>query len=191
MFSVDDHDCIPKGNAHPIKQRHHRILPHVFQEVKQHVQDWVAQGALKESCSPWASPAVVLIKKIGSVHFCCDYQKLNSVTHRDAYPLSRVEESLDALGQMQFFSSMDLTLWYLQVVVAKQNQKITAVTTPFGLFQWTCMLFGLCNDPETFQSLMEVVPGDLVFELLLAYLDNVLVFSKDFESHIEKLDLIF
>lgn len=76
MFSQDDRDygytttvthCIPTGDAHPIKQRYRRIPPHIFQEVKQHVQDLVAQGVLKERCSPWTSHAVVVMKKDGSV----------------------------------------------------------------------------------------------------------------------------
>ena len=198
-FSQNDRDyghtttvthCIPTGEAYPVKQRHRRIPPHVFQEVKQHVQDLVAQGVLKESCSPWASPAVVVMKKDGSVRFCCDYRKLNNVTHRDAYPLPRVEESLDALGHAQVFSSLDLTAGYFQVAVAEQDQEKTAVTTPFGLYQWTRMPFGLCNAPATFQRLMGAVLGDLAFEVLLVYLDDVLVFSRDFESHLEKLDLV-
>lgn len=182
---------VQTGDAHPIKQRHRRIPPHVFQEVKRHVQELVAQGVLKESCSPWASPAVIVLKKDGSVRFCCDYRKLNSVTHRDAYPLPRVEESLDALGQACLFSSLDLTSGYFQVAVEEEDQEKTAVTTPFGLFQWTRMPFGLCNAPATFQRLMESVLGDLAFDVLLVYLDDILVFSKDFHSHLEKLDLVF
>lgn len=182
---------IPTGGAHPIKQRHRRIPPHIFQEVKRHVQDLVAQGILKESCSPWASPAVIVMKKDGSVRFCCDYRRLNSVTHKDAYPLPRVEESLDALGQACLFSSLDLTSGYFQVAVEEQDQEKTAVTTPFGLFQWTRMPFGLCNAPATFQRLMESVLGDLPFDVLLVYLDDVLVFSRDFCSHLEKLDMVF
>lgn len=181
---------VQTGDAHPIKQRHRRIPPHMFQEVKRHVQDLVAQGILKESCSPWASPAVIVLKKDGSVRFCCDYRKLNSVTHRDAYPLPRVEESLDALGQACLFSSLDLTSGYFQVAVEEEDQEKTAVTTPFGLFQWTRMPFGLCNAPATFQRLMESVLGDLAFDVLLVYLDDILVFSKDFHSHLEKLDLV-
>ena len=198
-FSQNDRDyghtttvthCIPTGEAYPVKQRHRRIPPHVFQEVKQHVQELVAQGVLKESCSVWASPAVVVMKKDGSVRFCYDYRKLNNVKHRDAYPLPRVEESLDALGHAQVFSSLDLTAGYFQVAVTEQDQEKTAVTTPFGLYQWTRMPFGLCNAPATFQCLMGAVPGDLAFKVLLVYLDDVLVFSRDFESHLEKLDLV-
>lgn len=200
VFSQNDSDYgytttvahnIQTGDAQPIKQRHRRVPPHVFQEFKRHVKDLVAQGVLKESSSPWASPAVIVIKKDGSVRFCCDYRRLNSVTWKDAYPLPRVDESLDALGKAQLFSTLDLTAGYFQVAVKEQDQEKTAVTTPFGLFQWTRMPFGLCNAPATFQRLMEVALGDLAFDVLLIYLDDIIVFSTDFESHCKRLDLVF
>jgi len=182
---------IPTGDAPPIKQRHRRIPPQVFQEVKKHVRDLVSQGILRESCSPWASPAVIVIKKDGSVRFCCDYRRLNKVTCKDAYPLPRVEESLDALGNAQLFSTLDLTSGYFQVAMSKEDRDKTAVTTPFGLFEWTRMPFGLCNAPATFQRLMGVVLGDLTFDILLIYLDDIIVFSKDFDSHCQRLEIVF
>ncbi len=184
------HD-IPTGEAPPIKQRHRRVPPQIFQEVKRHVQNLVSQGILKESSSPWASPAVIVMKKDGSVHFCCDYRKLNQVTYKDAYPLPRVDESLDALDNAKLFSTLDLTAGYFQVNVSEKDREKTAVTTPFGLFEWTRMLFGLCNVPATFQRLLGVVLGDLAFDVLLVYLDDVIIFSRDFESHCERLEFVF
>ncbi len=200
VFSRNDSDfgyttavthSVPTGDAPPIKQRHRRIPPQVFQEVKKHVQDLVSQGTLRESCSPWASPAVIVIKKDGSIRFCCDYRKLNKVTCKDAYPLPRVEESLDALGNAQLFSTLDLTSGYFQVAMSEEDRAKTAVTTPFGLFESTRMPFGLCNAPATFQCLMGVVLGDLTFDILLIYLDDIIVFSKDFESHCQRLEIVF
>lgn len=99
--------CFQKVNqareAPPIKQRHRRVSPQVFQQFKKHVQDLDSQGVLKESCSPWASPAVIVLKKDGSVRFCWDYRRLNKVTCKDAYPLPRVDGSLDALVKAQLF----------------------------------------------------------------------------------------
>ncbi|XP_046717404.1 uncharacterized protein LOC124393547 [Silurus meridionalis] len=200
IFSKDDQDYgyttavlhnSPTGDAPPIKQRHRRIPPHIFQEVERHVQNLVLQGILTESSSPWASPAVIVMKKDGSVRFCCDYRKLNQVTCKDAYPLPRVDESLDALGNAKLFSTLDLTAGYFQVAMSDKDREKTAVTTPFGLFEWSRMPFGLCNAPATFQRLMEVVLGALTFDVLLVYLDDAIVFSKDFESHCERLELVF
>ncbi len=199
VFSKSDNDYgytqavmhdIPTGDAPPIKQRHRRVPPQVFQEFRKHVQDLVCQGILKKSSSPWASPAVIVKKKDGSVRFCCDYRRLNQVTCKDAYPLPRVEESLDALGNAQLFSTLDLTAGYFQVAVSEKDCEKTAVTTPFGLYEWTRMPFGLCNAPATFQRLMGVVLGDLTFDVLLVYLDDVIVFSRDFQSHCERLELV-
>uniref|UniRef100_H3AVT4 Gypsy retrotransposon integrase-like protein 1 n=1 Tax=Latimeria chalumnae TaxID=7897 RepID=H3AVT4_LATCH len=120
----------------------------------------------------------------------CDYLRLNQVTCRDAFPLPRVEESLDALGQA-FFSTLDLTSGYFQVAVDESDQAKTAVTTPFGLYEWTRMPFGLCNAPATFQRLMQRVLGDFVFEILLIYLDDIIIYSSDFDSHLSRLDKVF
>ncbi|KAL7883683.1 hypothetical protein SRHO_G00013410 [Serrasalmus rhombeus] len=200
VFSKNDCDfgyttavthSIPTGDAPPIKQRHRRVPPPIFQEFKRHVQDLVSQGILRESCSPWASPAVIVIKKDGSVRFCCDYRRLNQVTCKDAYPLPRVEDSLDALGGAQLFSTLDLTAGYFQVAMSEKDREKTAVTTPFGLFEWTRMPFGLGNAPATFQRLMGVVLGDLTFDILLIYLDDIIIFSEDFDSHCDRLELVF
>ncbi|KAL2086778.1 hypothetical protein ACEWY4_017837 [Coilia grayii] len=200
VFSKNDSDfgyttavthSIPTGDAPPIKQRHRRVPPQVFQQFKKHIQDLVSQGVLRESCSPWASPAVIVLKKDGSVRFCCDYRRLNQVTCKDAYPLPRVDELLDALGKAQLFSTLDLTSGYFQVAMDDADRAKTAVTTPFGLYEWSRMPFGLCNAPATFQRLMGVVLGDLTFEVLLIYLDDIIVFSRDFETHCERLELVF
>lgn len=177
VFSKNDCDfgymtavthSVSTGDAPPIRQRHRRIPPQVFQEVKKHVQDLASQGILRESCSPWASPAVIVVKKDGSIRFCCDYRRLNKVTCKDAYPLPRVEESLDALGNAQLF--LDLISGYFQVAMGEEDRTKMAVTTSL---------------------LMGVVFGDLTFDILLIYLDDIIVFSKDFESHCQRLEIVF
>lgn len=181
---------IPTREAPPIKQRHRWVPPQVFQQFKKHIQDIASQGILKESCSPWASPAVIVLKKDGSMRFCCDYRRLNQVTSKDAYLLPHVDKSLDALGKAWLFSTLNLTSGYFQVVMNEVDRVKTAVTTPFGLFEWSRMPFGLCNAPVTFQQLMGVVFGDLTFEVLLIYLEDIIVFSKDFDTHCERLELV-
>ncbi len=130
VFSKSDNDYgyteavmhdITTGDAPPIKQRHRRVPPQVFQEFRKHVQDLVCRGILKKSSSPWASPAVIVKKKDGSVRFCCDYRRLNQVTCKHAYPPPRVEESLDALGNAQLFSTLDLTAGYFQLAGKTAN----------------------------------------------------------------------
>ncbi|KAL0200588.1 hypothetical protein M9458_003775, partial [Cirrhinus mrigala] len=140
---------------------------------------------------PYASPVVVVTKKDGSLRLCIDYRKLNSCSTRDAFPLPRIEEALEALGQAKYFSTLDLTSGYWQVEVAEQDKHKTAFSTPMGLFEANRMPFGLQNAPSTFQRLMTSCFGDLNFTHLLIYLDDIIIFSKSFNEHLERLQLAF
>ncbi len=93
--------------------------------------------------------------------------------------------------QKKLFSTLDLTSGYFQVAVSEKDWEKTAVTTQFWLFEWTRIPFGLCNAPATFQRLMGVVLGDLAFDVLLVYLDDVIILSRDFESCCERFELVF
>ncbi|KAJ7994626.1 hypothetical protein DPEC_G00251430 [Dallia pectoralis] len=120
-----------------------------------------------------------------------DYRKLNAVTHKDAFPLPRIEESLTNLKGAAWYSTLDLASGYWQVEVDPKDQEKTAFTTPVGLFQFNRMPFGLCNAPATFQRLMQRCLGGLVNDFLLIYLDDIIVFSPCFDSHLDHLRQVF
>ncbi|XP_040197588.1 uncharacterized protein LOC120930474 [Rana temporaria] len=146
---------------------------------------------IQESQSPWAAPVVLVKKKDGTIRFCVDYRKLNDITHKDAYPLPRIEESLTALGSAAYFSTLDLTSGYWQVPMAVEDREKTAFVTPMGLFEFKSMPFGLCNAPATFQRLMERCLGHLNFQSVLLYLDDVIVYSKSYQEHLTHLSDVF
>ena len=182
---------IPTGSHPPIKERYRPIPPTMYQSVKQMIQEMKDSNVIRDSHSPWAAPLVLVRKKDGNIRFCVDYRKINQITHKDAYPLPRIEESLTALGSSAYFSTLDLTSGYWQVPMAPEDREKTAFTTPMGLFEFNRMPFGLCNAPGTFQRLMEHFLGHKNFETVLLYLDDVIIYSKSYEDHLKHLAEVF
>ncbi len=195
VFSMHDGDpgCtnllshdIPLTDDIPVRQRYRRIPPSDYELVKTHIGQLLEAQIIRESCSPYASP-VVLVKKDGSLRMCVDYRRLNSKTHKDAFPLPRIEETLDSLTGAHWFSTLDLASGYNQVPVSESDHSKTAFCTPFGLFEWKWMPFGLCNAPSTFQRLMERLFGDQQHQPVLLYLDDIIVFSSSVQKHLQRL----
>lgn len=199
VFSAHDADLgcttliehkIPLTDEVPVKQRYRRIPPSEYEAVKAHINQLLEAQVIRESSSPYASPIVLVKKKDGSLRMCVDYRQLNSKTRKDSFPLPRIEESLDALSGARWFTTMDLASGYNQVPVAEKDRMKTAFCTPFGLYEWNRMAFGLCNAPSTFQRLMERMFGSQHFQSLLLYLDDVIVFSSTVIQHLERLEVV-
>ena len=184
------HHIILEDNI-PVKQPYRPIPPSQIEEVRQHITDLLNTGVIEESQSPYASPIVLVKKKNGKIRMCCDYRLLNKKTRKNSFPLPRIEDSLDKLYGSKFFSCLDLKSAYNQVEVAEQDQHKTAFTTPFGLYQYTRMPFGLCNSPATFQNLMQTVFRNEVYAFLLIFLDDLLIYSQSIERHIAQLEIVF
>lgn len=142
---------------------------------------------IQPSSSPWSSPVVVVRKKDGTLRFCVDYRKLNSVTKKDTYPLPRIDDSLDRLRRAKYFSSIDLRSGYWQIEVDERDREKTAFVTPDGLYEFKVLPFGLCSAPATFQRMMDTVLTGLKWQTCLVYLDDVVVFSETFEQHLQRL----
>lgn len=181
---------IPLVEDTPVRQPYRRIPPSQYELARAHIQQLLQSQIIRESSSPYASPIVLIQKKDGTLRMCVDYRQLNAKTRKDAFPLPRIEESLDALAGAQWFSTLDLASGYSQVEMAEKDKAKTAFCTPFGLFEFNRMPFGLCNAPSTFQRLMERLFGDCRFQSVLLYLDDVIVFSSTIEQHLQRLDQV-
>jgi len=144
---------INTGDHPPIKQAPRRVPMHQQGTVCQHVNDMLQHGVVQPSSSPWAAPIFLVKKKDGTTRFCVDYRKLNDVTRKDAYPLPRIDETLDALAGAKMFTTLDLAGGYWQGEVDVAHREKTAFTTHHGLFEFQVMPFSLCNAPGTFQRL--------------------------------------
>ena len=137
------------GSAHPVRLPPYR-LPHAYRDtVWRELQE---HGIVEPSSSEWASPIVLVKKKDGTLRFCVDYRRLNSVSQSDTYPMPRIDELIDQLGQAKCITTLDLTRGYWQVPLAESAKAKTAFATPFGLFQFNVMPFGLQGAPATFHD---------------------------------------
>ena len=163
------------------------VREEVTRQLK-HMQD------AQPSSSPWASPVVIVRNKDGSHRFCIDCRQLNAVTKSDTYPLPRIDDLLDQLGQCKYFSTLDLASGYWQIEVKPTSREKTAFVTPQGLYEFLVMPFGLTNVPAVFQCLMQRVLAGLNPgagpDFVAVYIDDVLVFSRTMEEHLVHLQAV-
>jgi len=178
---------IDTGDSPPIRQRPRRLAHALVGEDAMAIDRQIEQGSVRPSSSPWASPIVLVRKKSGEIRPCVDYRMVNKVTKKDAYPLPHVQDCLDAVAGAVSFSTLDITSAYNQVPVKKEDIPKTAFITRHGLFEYVTMPFGLSNAAATFQRLMELVLRGMQWKLCLIYLDDVIVFGRSFDEHIDRL----
>ncbi|XP_063970498.1 uncharacterized protein LOC135157721 [Lytechinus pictus] len=184
-LSTAGHHDIQLIHDVPVKSRPYP-LPHAKrQTVKDEIREMLALGVIEPSCSPYASPIVLISKKDGSVRFCCDFRKINAITVPDAEPIPDQEEIFAKLANDNFFTKVDLTKGYWQVPLTEQAKPITAFVTPDGLYQFTSMPFGLMNAPASFSRLMRTVLRGL--EFVDNFIDDILVHTPTWDQHIEAL----
>ena len=144
----------------PFKEHYRCISPHMYNDVRAHIQEMLDIGAIHWSHSPWASAVVLVWKKDGGLRFCIDLRKLNDWTVKDAYSLPQIDETLDSLQGSQWFSSLDLKSGYWQVEMGEESKPLTAFTLgSLGFYEYKRMPFGLTNAPAAFQRLMETCLG--------------------------------
>ena len=155
-------------------------------ELEQMLHD----GLIEESSSEWSSPIVVVRKKDGSNRICVDYRKLNAVTTFDAYPMLRIDEMLDQIGNAKYITTLDLAKGYWQVPMADEDREKTTFSSPMGLYQFTVMPFGLSRAPATFQRMMDQNLRGLS-EFVGVYLDDVVIYSSNWTEHLQHLRKVF
>ena len=182
---------IDTGSAQSVREQLRKFAPAPVEAIAQHVDNMLEQGIIEPASSPWASTAVLVKKKDGTYRCCIDYSQLNSVTVRVAYPLPRIDSCLDAMSGAGWFSTIDLRSLYHQIYVAPEDSEKTAFICPRGMYKFKTMPFGLHNAGATFQRLMDVVMSGLHLVIGLVYLDDIAVFARTPEKHLEFLESVF
>jgi hypothetical protein len=145
------------------------------------------QGLIQESASPWGFPVLFAKKPEGKWRMCIDYRALNAVTKKNGYPLPRIQDCLDRIGNARILSKIDLTQGYYQVRIAEGDVEKTAFNTRQGKFEFLAMPFGLSNAPATFQTMMNRILRPFLDVFVIVYLDDILIFSDTEDEHAEHL----
>lgn len=144
-------------------------------------------GVIRPSSSPWAAPIVLVTKKDGSVRFCVDFRKLNSIATFDSYPMPRVEELFETVGGAKVMTTLDLAKGYWQIPLSATSREKTAFATPDGLYEFEVMPFGLHSAPATFQRMVNSVLRHCS-QFAQAYIDDIVIFSQSCEEHLDHLE---
>ena len=181
---------IDTGNHPPARQPLRRVPIAQREIIDKHIEQ-LRQGIIRPAQSPFASNLVIVKKHDGTTRCCVDFRNLNAITKHDSYPLPRMDQCIDALGgDNAWFSCIDMRSSYHQMAMHERDSEKTAFICHRGSFLFTTMPMGLRNSGATFVRLMDMVMAGLTFEVCLVYLDDIVVFSKTIDEHLQRLEMV-
>jgi hypothetical protein len=177
-----------KPGSKPIYSRPYRAGPRAREAEAAEVQRMLKAGVIEQAHSEWDSPVVLVPKPDGSMRFCADYRRLNALMVKDSYPLPRMDECIDSLGDATIFSTLDCNSGYWQIPVRPEDRDNSTFTSHEGIYRFLRVPFGLTNAPATFQRMVDMILVGLTWKSCLVYLDDIIVFSASLEEHVHHLD---
>ena len=182
------HD-VDVGDSAPIKQHPYRVSPMKKELLDKEVQYMLKNDIIEESQSNWSSPCILVPKHDGGFRFCTDFRKVNDKTKSDSFPIPRIADCIDQIGNAKFVSTFDMLKGYWQVPLTQRAREISAFVTPSGLYQYKVMPFGMKNAPATFQRMVNKLVRDI--DGCEGYIDDVVIFSDNWSDHIRQIKRFF
>ncbi|UYV68869.1 K02A2.6-like, partial [Cordylochernes scorpioides] len=184
------HKIITKSEQ-PISLRPYRRPLKEYEEIAEQVKELLEHKLIRISDSPWAFPVVMVPKKDGNKRMCIDYRRLNEITLNDRQPLPHIQDMFDRLHGSRFFSTLDVAWGYWQIEMDPQSIQKTAFVTNDGHYEFLVMPFGLKNAASTFQRIIQHILGELLWKGTCSFQDDILVYTKTWQEHIELLSKVF
>ena len=182
-----EHRIRLKPGAVAVRQHPYKAGSMAREREKAEVERMRSMEVIEPASGEWASPVVMIPKPDGSVRFYIEYRRLNLMTVKDAYPIPRMDECIDSLGDARVFSTLDCNAGYWQIPVAEEDKYLTAFKCHTGAWKCVRLPFGLCNAAATFQRAMDMILAGVKWQICLVHLEDVIVFSRSPEEHLQHL----
>ena len=180
---------MPEGTV-PVYQRQYRLSPLEREELRRQIKYMHEMKWIRRSVSPWASPVLFVSKGDGKLRLCVDLRKVNALTTKNRTPIPRIDDLLDQVRGACIFTALDLAAGYHQIPIPEHECERTAFFGESELWEYTVMPFGLCNAPGVFTAALTRILEKYINVFVLAYLDDILIYSKTPAEHLKHIRLI-
>ena len=182
---------IDTGGCLPVFRKPYPIPYAYTDDFNKQIDQMLENGIIRPSNSPWNASVILVKKKDGSLRFVCDFRSLNDVTIKDTYPLPRISEVIDRMEGSVYFTTLDCASAYWSIPLAEDDKEKTAFSGPRGKFEFNVTPFGLCNAGASYQRMIDLSLSGLSVLKILAYLDDIVIFSQTIDEHCEQLRELF
>ncbi|GJP29238.1 hypothetical protein CLOM_g20363 [Closterium sp. NIES-68] len=190
-YQTHQHEIVEEPGSKPTFRAPYRLSPTELADMKKQIEYLLAKVLIRPSTLPYGAPVLFTPKPDGSLRMCIDYRFLNKQTIKNKYPIPRIDDLLDQLWEAMLYSRLDLRSGYWQIRMADDSVHKSAFRTRYGSYEYLVMPFGLTNARATFQAEMNYILRPLLDECVVVYLDDILIYSRNMQQHVEHLRRVF